>query len=164
MAVIENIEDFKKIKLFMVKAEHWFLSDGFGNSIDNGNYLNLIIQPIDFSQSEFNDCLLEFSEDDIIGKTNEEFLDWMKEQAENEGYMIESLLQSDFNAYPDEYLVDKLFNEKTKELVSDIDTAKLLGNELFQVEYDELEVDQPYYCSLESAKKFLNQTYPFYKA
>ena len=155
MAVIENIEDFKKMKLFKAKAERCIVSNS------NDSYVLLIIQPFDFNNAEFSECFLEFDEDDIFGKTNEEFLSWLKEKSDEEGYELSEILEEDFSVSQDSYLLEKMFDDTTKQLISD--TSKLFQNESFQVEDDELESDQAYFTSFEDAKQFLNETYPSFK-
>ena len=68
MGIIKNIEDFKKIKLFRAVVNSWYI---FG---EDETYLELVIQPFDFTDAEFNeDNLLEFSEDDTFGKQVKNF-------------------------------------------------------------------------------------------
>ena len=153
MGVIKNIDDFKKIELFRVKAERCYDS--------KDSYLNLIIQPYEFSNAEFNQSLLEFSEDDIFGKTTNEFLTWLKEKADEEGYELGGILEDEFSVYRDNYLIDKMFDFKTKEFISD--TSALYENDSFYVDYDEIEGCQPYFFSFEEAIKFLKKTYPHFK-
>lgn len=153
MGVIRNIDDFKKIELFRAKAERCYDS--------KDSYLNLIIQPYKFSNAEFNQSLLEFSEDDIFGKTTKEFLNWLTEKAEEEGYELGGILEDEFSVSECDYLLDKMFNQESKELISD--TSALSENDSFYVDCDEIEDWQPYFSSFEEAIRFLKKTYPLFK-
>ena len=150
MNKIENIEDFKKIELFKAKAEIWYDS--------KDSYLNLIIQPYEFSNAEFNQSLLEFSEDDIFGKTTKEFLTWLTEKAEEEGYDLGEILEVEFSVFKCDYLLEKMFHQESKELISD--TSSLHENDSFYVDCDEIE---EYFSSFEEAIRFLKKTYPLYQ-
>jgi hypothetical protein len=153
MGVIKNIDTFKKIELFRAKAEICYDS--------KDSYLNLIIQPYKFSNAEFNQSLLEFSEDDIFGKTTNEFLIWLKEKADEEGYELGGILEDEFSVSRDNYLIEKMFDFKTKELISD--TSALYENDSFYVDCDEIEDWQPYFFSFEEATRFLKEKYPLFK-
>lgn len=153
MEVIKNIDDFKKIELFRAKAESCYDS--------KDSYLNLIIQPYEFSNAEFNQSLLEFSEDDIFGKTTKEFLTWLTEKAEEEGYELGGILIDEFLVSECDYLFDKMFHQESKELISD--TSALFENDSFNVDCDEIEDWQPYFSSFEEAIRFLKKTYPLFK-
>jgi len=153
MEVIKNIDDFKKIELFRAKAEIWYDS--------KDSYLNLIIQPYKFSNAEFNQSLLEFSEDDIFGKTTNEFLIWLKEKVDEEGYELGDRLEDEFSVFACDYLLEKMFHQESKELISD--TSALYENDSFYVDYDEIEDWQPYFFSFEEATRFLKEKYPLFK-
>ena len=153
MGIIKNIEDFKKIKLFRAVVNSWYI---FG---EDETYLELVIQPFDFTDAEFNeDNLLEFSEDDIFGKTSEEFLSWLMEKAEEEGYALEAILEGDFSVSQDNYLLEKRFDEAKKELVSE----KLLENTSWHSWHLDHELDEAYFTSYEDAKQYLMEGYPHF--
>jgi len=155
MKTIKNIKDFKKIKLFRALANRCTIRNS------NASYLELIIQPFDFANAEFNPCLLEFTSEDIIGKTNEQFLDWLREGCEEVGYTLEGVLDSDFSVVQDNYLLEKMFDESKKELISD--TSKLWENDSFHLDENELYDEEPYFTSYEDTKQFLKEAYPLFK-
>lgn len=153
MVLIKNTDDFKKVEIFKVKAERCGIHDS------NQSFLNLLILPFDFSEAEFNPSLLEFISDDIIGKTSQEFLGWLMEKSEEEGYDLESILEDDFSVSLGNCIFDKMFDFDSKKLIPD--TNKLWNNESFYVEEDELSTNEPYFISFEEAKRFLKESYNF---
>ena len=155
MGIIKNIEDFKKIELFRAIANKWYIEKS------DESYIALHIQPFDFKDAEFNDesyLEIEWGDDDIFGKTNEEFLDWLMEKSREEGYPIAEILEDEFSVQQDTYILERIVDETKNELMSD--TTKLWENESKYVDGDELEGDQPYFTSFEDAKRFLVMCYP----
>lgn len=152
MEKIKDIEHFKKMKLFRTLANKSILRN------TNESYLELIIQPFDFSEAEFNPCLIEYNSNDIIGKTIKEFLDWLREKCEEEGYTLEGVLEADFSVKQDYYLLEKMFDESKKTLVSD--PSKIYKDESFYVLENELYDEEPYFTSFEDAKQFFKDRYP----
>ena len=61
----------------------------------------------------------------LLEKRDEQFLDWLREGCEEVGYTLEGVLDSDFSVVQDNYLLEKMFDESKKELISD--TSKLWG-------------------------------------
>ena len=155
MGIIKNIEDFKKIELFRAIANKWYIEKS------DESYIALHIQPFDFKDAEFNDesyLEIEWGDDDIFGKTNEEFLDWLMEKSREEGYPIAEILEDEFSVQQDTYILERIVDETKNELMSD--TTKLWENESKYVDGDELEYDLPYFTSFEDAKRFLVMRYP----
>lgn len=151
MEKIKDVEHFKKMKLFRALAKKSILRNS------DESYLELIIQPFDFSGAEFNPTLIEYTSDDIIGKTIKEFLDWLREKCEEEGYTLEGVLEADFSVVQDYYLLEKMFDETKETLVSD--PSKIYKDDYFYELENELYDEEPYFTSFEDTKQFLKEKY-----
>ena len=146
-------EEIKDFELYTFVVERFHNSE----SSEDKNYLNIVIK-----QFDFEDVNLDYFEDymeEIKDKNNEEFLDWLEEQAG--GYGLQDLLENEagVNLY---HADDKFFIEETEEEV--IDDSKLFEADDFQLTNSQPSIGEEYFFSIDEVKKEICSQYSFYNS
>ena len=152
---INTLEDIKEMKLYTAKAESWYIFD------TENYYIQLIVQGLDFEDADL-DAFEDFS-DEIIGMNNTEFLKWLVEKSEEEGYCLTDYLESEFFINPDNYEVEEMYDDKTKRKLNAEETSKLFANDGFQLSSSQPTVgDDEYFLTVKEANDYLTNECPFH--
>tara|TARA_B110000003_G_C16449183_1_gene457225 strand:- start:106 stop:564 length:459 start_codon:yes stop_codon:yes gene_type:complete len=152
---MENIEDIKNFKLYTYSVERWSNNE----SNDDKNYLQICIKQFLFDDDE----VLEYFEEhlnEIKGKTNKEFTEWLEEKADEEGSDLEDFLEMEAGVYL-EFIEESLFEEETEKEISD--SAKLFEAGDFELTNSQPYIEDTYFNSIDEVKKEILDEYPYFK-
>lgn len=152
---ISSLEDIKEMKAYIVEAERWHIFNS------ENTYIVLIVQGIDFSMIDADD--FEDYSDEILGLDNGEFLKWLLNKSEEEGYdYLPEYLESEFFIMLDNYDVEAMYNEETNKLISKEEKSNLFNTEGFQLTNSQPSFPQEYFLTVDEANDFLKKIFPFH--
>tara|TARA_Y100000385_G_C12942967_1_gene571998 strand:+ start:293 stop:754 length:462 start_codon:yes stop_codon:yes gene_type:complete len=149
---IHKLEDVKEIKVFTPIVERWEIYE------KPEEYLRLYVNFMSFENIELEK--LEAYSQEIIGKTDKEFLQWLIEKSEDEGSVFE-FLEYELDLNPD-YDYEKFFNENTEEEIPE--DSEIIEDEDFGLANSQPfpEFMEEYFISEKDAIKSISKEYPFF--
>ena len=149
---IKKLEDIKQITVYLPEVEKWEIH----NKADE--YLRLFLKFMSFEDVELDS--LESFNNEIVGKTANEFIQWLILKSDDEGYVLFDYLEYELGMFPDT-VVDKYFYRNTeKEIPEDSD---IFDDDEFQLANSQPYIGEDYFISKEEAVNHLCKEYPFYK-
>jgi len=155
--IINKTEDIKSFKLFTYTVERWHnYSSNSGTT-----YLEICIKQFEFDSEDVDFDYFDDNFSEIKNMNSEDFLGWLLNKSEEEGFMLTDLLEMESNITL-EFIDEKLYNEQTNKEI--IDSSKLFDAEDFELTNSQPSTDEEFYFSLDNAKIGVCKDYPFYKA
>ena len=163
---IESAEDIKKMNLYIIKTERWY--------IEEQQYILLGVQNYDFSTANL-DTFDTFP--DIKGMNNWAFANWLNNTAMDEGYNLKEYLEYYFNVETKDYweieelyeckftIKSKVVEDDTIKKLTDEDAAELFGNKNFKQANKRVQPDfekDKYFLTVEEANNSLKKEFPFH--
>lgn len=153
--IINSIDDIKNMELYLVSIEYWDVVN------TEKYYEKLLIKSFDFKSSYVSlDYFEEFS-DELIGKDNNQFLQWLLEKSEEEGYEVKFFLEG-AGIYLSE-LEENTYDKKTKQKLTEEEEEKLWDTGNFELANGQpfISDEDSHFTTLKEAKDYLGEICPF---